>query len=121
EAALPADVDADRIGQVVTNLVGNALAATPAGGSITVTSRREGRDAVVSVADTGEGVREEDLERVFERFYRGQGRSRSTSGNGVGLTIARSIVRGHGGELTAASAGPGHGATFTVRLPADRQ
>jgi histidine kinase len=118
---LPVSVDPDRIGQVVTNLVGNALAATPAGGAIALSSRREGGAALVSVADTGEGLREEDLERVFERFYRGAGRSRSTSGNGVGLTIARSIVHGHGGELTAASAGPGQGATFTVRLPVDRQ
>ncbi|MFN8189330.1 MAG: HAMP domain-containing sensor histidine kinase [Nocardioidaceae bacterium] len=120
-AALPADADPDRIGQVVTNLVGNALAATPPGGSITVTCRREPDAAVVAVADTGEGLREEDLDRVFERFYRGPGRSRSTSGNGVGLTIARSIVRGHGGELMAASPGPGQGATFTVRLPLARQ
>jgi len=115
--AVGALVDADRIGQVVTNLVGNALAATPEGGSITVSCQRDADAVVVSVADTGEGLREEDLERVFERFYRGPGRTRSTSGNGVGLTIARSIVRGHGGELTAASEGPGRGSTFTVRLP----
>ena len=102
---------------MVTNLVGNALAATPERGSITVSCLRDAQAVVVSVVDTGEGLQEEDLERVFERFYRGSGRTRSTSGNGVGLTIARSIVRGHGGELTAASEGLGHGSTFTVRLP----
>jgi histidine kinase len=117
--ALPVLADADRVAQVVTNLVGNALRATPAGGEVTVRCRRDRHDAVVAVTDTGEGLAEEDLERVFERFYRVPGR-RSTghdSGSGIGLSIARGIVRAHGGELAATSPGRERGATFTARFP----
>ncbi len=118
-AAVPVSVDADRIAQMVTNLVGNALRATPPGGSVTVACRVERGEAVVSVADTGEGLASEDLERVFERFYRVPGRRSvgQDSGSGIGLTIARGIVRAHGGELSAESAGKGQGAVFTARLP----
>ena len=116
--------DAERIAQVVTNLVGNALRATPPEGRIEVrtgTDVRDGRWATVTVTDTGRGIAEEDLERVFERFYRMAAddgdRSAGRGGSGIGLTIARGIVRAHGGELSAASEGQGRGATFTVRLP----
>jgi histidine kinase len=73
----------------------------------------------VEVADTGEGLASEDLERVFERFYRVPGRRRTEgdSGSGIGLTIARGIARAHGGDLTARSDGPGRGAVFTLRIP----
>lgn len=114
------EADTDRIAQVVTNLVGNAIRATPAGGRITVTCSQEGHQGVVRVSDTGEGLAAPDLERVFERFYRVPGR-RSTgreSGSGIGLTIARHLVEAHGGSLVAESAGKGLGATFTMRLPA---
>ena len=117
--ALPVLADADRVAQVVTNLVGNALRATPAGGEVIVRCGRDRHDAVVAVTDTGEGLAEEDLERVFERFYRVPDR-RSTghdSGSGIGLSIARGIVRAHGGELTATSPGRERGATFTARFP----
>ncbi|MFP5416768.1 MAG: sensor histidine kinase [Actinomycetes bacterium] len=116
---LTADADADRIAQVVTNLVGNAIRATSAGGSVTVRCGSDGSWATIDVADTGEGLAEADLERVFERFYRVSGRpsTPADSGTGIGLTIARRIVRAHGGELSAASPGPGLGATFTARLP----
>lgn len=116
---VPVVVDADRIAQVVTNLVGNALRATPAGGRVTVACRVDRGHAVVSVADTGEGLAAEDLERVFERFYRVPGRRSvgQDSGSGIGLTIARGIVRAHGGELSAASTGKGQGAVFTAHLP----
>jgi histidine kinase len=119
DAALTAAVDADRFGQVVTNLVGNALRATPAGGEVAVASRREGGWAVIEVTDTGEGLRLEDLDRVFERFYRVPDRRRSEhdTGSGIGLTIARGIVRAHGGALVARSEGLGRGAVFTVRVP----
>ncbi|MCA0336229.1 MAG: HAMP domain-containing protein [Actinobacteria bacterium] len=109
--------DADRLAQVVTNLVGNAIAATPPGGRVTVTTGVVGSQALVSVTDTGIGLTDEDTERIFERFYRVQGTRRTAGGSGIGLTIARSIVRAHGGELTATSAGPGSGSTFEVRLP----
>jgi histidine kinase len=113
--------DGDRVAQVVTNLVGNALAATKAGGSVRVACRSEGGWAVVEVSDTGVGLGPLDLERVFERFYRaaggGQGRR---PGSGIGLTIARSIAQAHGGSLVATSEGPGRGAAFTLRLPLAR-
>jgi histidine kinase len=116
----PAGVRADplRLGQVLTNLLGNAVRATPPGGRILVTTGVEGGDAVLSVRDTGEGLAAEDLERVFERFYRVEGRRvADDSGMGVGLTIARGLVEAHGGTLTAASEGRGRGAVFTLRLP----
>jgi histidine kinase len=116
---VPVRADADRISQVVTNLVGNALRATPAEGTVTVSCAREGGSAVIRVVDTGEGLAEEDLERIFERFYRVPGRrvTGQDSGSGIGLTIARGIVRAHGGELATESRGKGQGAVFTARLP----
>lgn len=108
-------VDADRVAQVVTNLVGNAIAATPPGGTISVGCTHHDEEAVITVTDTGAGLEPADLDRVFERFYRA--RPGASGGTGVGLTIARAIVRAHGGDLRASSAGPGLGATFTARLP----
>jgi signal transduction histidine kinase len=109
------DLDPLRIREVIANVLANALRHTPAGGSISVTVRRssvDGRDGIsVTVADTGTGIAPEDLPRVFDRFYKG----RSSSGSGLGLTIARNLVRAHGGEIRAESR-PGHGTsiTFTV-------
>ncbi|MGS0686792.1 sensor histidine kinase [Nakamurella sp. GG22] len=114
---LPVHVDIDRITQVLTNLLGNALVATPSGGSVTVTVLRTPRGAEVLVTDTGIGLSEQDLERVFERFYRATGQSRRSAGSGIGLTIARGIARAHGGDVTASSPGIGRGATFTLVLP----
>lgn len=115
---LPVSGDADRLAQVVTNLVGNALRAT-ATGTITVRTTRVGGRPAVQVSDTGEGIAPADLERVFERFYRVPGRRPEghDTGSGIGLTIARGIARAHGGDLTAASPGQGRGATFTLTLP----
>lgn len=114
---LPVRADPDRITQVLTNIIGNALTATPAGGSVTVQTRANARQAQVVVTDTGVGLATVDLERVFERFYRAPGQPRRAPGSGIGLTIARNIAQAHGGEVTAASAGPGAGATFTLTLP----
>jgi histidine kinase len=102
---------------VLTNIIGNALTATPAGGSVTVQTRANARQSQVVITDTGVGLAAADLERVFERFYRAPGKPRRAPGSGIGLTIARNIARAHGGEVTAASAGPGSGATFTLILP----
>ncbi|HEY4991646.1 MAG TPA: HAMP domain-containing sensor histidine kinase [Nakamurella sp.] len=117
DTVLPVHVDPDRITQVLTNLLGNALLATPAGGTVAVTARRTARGGEVVVTDTGVGLTEQDVERVFERFYRAPGQPRRSAGSGIGLTIARGIARGHGGDVTASSAGPGRGASFTVVLP----
>ncbi|WP_404388636.1 sensor histidine kinase [Humibacillus xanthopallidus] len=111
--------DPDRISQVVTNLLGNAIRATPPGGELRVTCRRDDGAGLVEVADSGEGLDAADLERVFERFYRVPGRrsSEGDTGSGIGLTVARGIMRAHGGDLVAQSPGRGRGATFTARLP----
>lgn len=112
---LPVVADPDRILQVVTNLVGNAIAATPSGGWIRVSGRREGDRALVDVADSGVGIAPGDVERVFERFFRAHpGRA---GGSGIGLTISRELARAHGGDLAARSPGEGQGATFTLSLP----
>jgi histidine kinase len=114
---LPVRADPDRITQVLTNIIGNALTATPPGGSVTVRSRANGRQAQVVVADTGIGLTPGDLEHIFERFYRAPGQPRRAPGSGIGLTIARNIAQAHGGDVAAASPGPGQGATFILSLP----
>lgn len=114
---LPVRADPDRIVQVLTNLLGNALVATPPGGSVTVAAHRASTRAEIVISDTGEGLGAEDLERIFERFYRVPSRSRRSAGSGIGLTIARGIARAHGGDIVAASPGPGRGASFTLSLP----
>jgi signal transduction histidine kinase len=120
DGPLPVLADGDRLAQVVTNLVGNAVRATPHGGAVDVSVTADATSRWVSVSDTGEGISAPDLERVFERFYRVSGRrgELERAGSGIGLTIARGIVRAHGGELTADSEGPGRGARFTATLPA---
>lgn len=106
--------DADRTVQVLTNLVGNAIRATPRGGSITVTGTRTGASASLAVTDTGVGLASADVERVFERFYRVPGPAGMSEGSGIGLTVARAYMRAMGGSLTASSSGTGRGATFTA-------
>lgn len=114
-----ADADPERIGQVVTNLVGNALRAVTRGGSVAVRCRADAGTVRISVDDDGVGLAPEDLERVFERFYRVDRRQADQrgGGSGIGLTIARQIARAHGGNLTASSPGLGRGATFSLTLP----
>jgi two-component system OmpR family sensor kinase len=110
--------DADRIQQVVGNLVDNASRVTPTGGGVKVALGRDGKWATLSVADGGPGIPDADLPRVFERFYRSQsGRDRRSGGVGLGLSITKAIVTAHLGEVEADNA-PEGGAVFTVRLPA---
>lgn len=118
EHPVPVRADVDRIGQVLTNLLGNALRATPGGGTVTLEVAGEEGAAVARVRDTGVGLAPQDLERAFERFYRAPDGLPRSGGSGVGLTIARGLARAHGGDLAAASAGRGRGATFTLTLPA---
>ncbi len=115
------DVDPDRIGEVLGNLLSNALRHTPAGGTVVLSgARAEDGGVKLSVADTGEGMSPDAVGRVFERFYRtDSARSRDRGGSGIGLTIARAIAQAHGGELRAESAGIGRGARFVLTLPAD--
>ncbi|MDP2622579.1 MAG: HAMP domain-containing sensor histidine kinase [Actinomycetota bacterium] len=116
DAGVVVAVDHDRIQQVFGNLLDNALRHTPPGGAVTVRTRSTASTVTVEVADTGEGIDQTDIDRVFDRLHRGDSaRTRSRGeGSGLGLTIARAIVIAHGGSLTAASAGPGQGAVFTV-------
>jgi two-component system sensor histidine kinase BaeS len=111
--------DPDRIGEVLANLLNNALRHTPPGGHVEVTATTTpDRHVRVSVTDTGEGIPPELLERIFERFYRvDRARTPSTGGSGIGLTITRAIVHAQGGQIHAHSQGPGHGARFTITLP----
>ncbi|WP_024795882.1 sensor histidine kinase [Tomitella biformata] len=108
--------DPDRMGQVLGNLLENALRHTPAGGTVTVTSQMAGRGHVeIIVADTGEGIAPEHLEHLFDRFYRADtARDRQHGGSGIGLTITRALVEAHGGTIHVHSDGQGHGARFTV-------
>jgi two-component system, OmpR family, sensor kinase len=109
--------DAERISQVILNLVTNAIHYTPAGGTITVSTESENQLAILRVADTGAGIPAEDLPHLFDRFYRVEkSRSRDKGGSGLGLAISRAIVSAHSGTLEATST-PGEGATFTLRLP----
>ena len=113
------DVDAERIGQVLTNLLDNALRHTPAGGSVTLTCRRLDDHVQYTVQDTGDGIPAEAVPHVFDRFYRvDTARDRRHGGSGIGLTIARALVEAHGGTIHARSDGPGRGSCFVVRLPA---
>jgi len=111
--------DPERLDQIVRNLVGNALKFTPPGGRVDVVLRREADTLVLEVRDTGEGIPADVLPHVFERFRQGDGGTRGAGrGLGLGLSIVRHLVELHGGEVEAASAGPGLGATLSVRLPA---
>jgi len=115
-AGLPSvKVDAQRMAQVLGNLVSNALRHTPAGGEVTLSASQEDGVVLLSVHDTGDGIPPEDLPHIFERFYRGDQARQSFGASGLGLSIAKSIVEAHGGSLTVASA-TGQGSTFTVRL-----
>ena len=113
------DVDRQRMGQVLGNLLTNALRHTPPGGQVSLGVVRRGPGQVaVTVADTGDGIAAEHLSRVFERFWRGDSaRDRDHGGSGIGLTISRALVEAHGGTLTVTSPGPGAGTAFTVELP----
>ena len=111
--------DPQRIGQVVANLVGNAVKFTPPGGRVTVRARPTRDGAVVEVADTGVGIDASELPHIFDRFYRGsQANEARGSGSGLGLAIVRSIVDMHGGSVAVESR-VGGGSRFTVTLPRD--
>ncbi|GAB1597009.1 sensor histidine kinase [Lysobacter claricitrinus] len=112
------DADPVRLTQILTNLLNNAAKYTPPGGTITVEVAVENHDAVVRVRDTGVGMDEALLARVFELFAQAEETpERGHGGLGIGLSLARSLAQLHGGDLTAWSAGPGMGSTFELRIP----
>jgi CheY-like chemotaxis protein len=114
----PVQGDAGRLQQVALNLLSNALKFTPNGGSVTVRLEREGPSAVVRVSDTGEGLDPAFVPHVFDRFRQADSSIRRRHGGlGIGLAIAKELVELHGGTISAASDGPGRGATFTIHLP----
>jgi histidine kinase len=113
-----ARVDEDRIGQVLLNLVGNALHYTPSGGSVRVVAGQHDREVQIAVIDSGLGIPAEHLSHLFTRFYRvDKSRSRVGGGSGIGLTIAKHLVEAHGGSIQVMSDGAGKGSTFTFTLP----
>jgi two-component system sensor histidine kinase ResE len=118
-AALPAVAgDGDRVAQVITNLLDNALKHTPSGGKVTVETQVAKDGVELSVLDTGAGIPPEDVPRIFERFYQvDKSRSEKTVGSGLGLAICKQIVEAHGGTLSAQSA-VGVGTRMTMWLPA---
>jgi heavy metal sensor kinase len=113
----PCSADADRIAQVILNLLSNAFDHTPAEGRIVIHTYRAGEFAVLAIADTGRGIAPEHLPHVFDRFYRvDASRNRRTGGAGLGLAICKAIAEAHGGTLGVEST-EGAGCTFTLRLP----
>jgi signal transduction histidine kinase len=115
--AAPVVVDRDRIIQVLTNLLGNALTYTPSGGNVGIRTETRRDIASVTVSDNGVGIAAADLPLVFERFYRVPGLDRPSGGSGIGLTVATGIARAHHGDIRATSAGLGHGSAFTLEMP----
>jgi len=110
--------DEDRIGQVLLNLVGNALQYTPSGGRVQIEATQFDDEIRIAVIDDGMGIPAEHLEHLFTRFYRiDKSRSRVGGGSGIGLTIAKYLVEAHGGRIRAESPGPELGSTFTISLP----
>jgi two-component system phosphate regulon sensor histidine kinase PhoR len=112
----PVLADAERMRQVITNLVHNAIKFTPPGGEVAISATAGQDEVIISVRDTGVGIPADDLPRIFERFYKAD-RARSGGGTGLGLAIAKHIVLAHGGRIWAESV-EGRGSTFSVALPA---
>jgi len=115
----PVLADEGRAGQILLNLLGNALHYTPEGGTVRLAATREENLVHWTITDSGIGIPPEHLPHLFERFYRvDKSRSRAGGGTGIGLTIARHLVEAQGGSIRAESAGPGLGSTFHFTLPA---
>ena len=116
---LPVLVDAQRMSQVVDNLISNAVKYTPEGGRVRVALNVDGGRVEIAVSDTGIGISPPDLTRLFTRFFRArQAEERSIQGVGLGLSITKSIVESHGGRIEVDSE-VGRGSVFRVRLPVD--
>ncbi|MDZ4769965.1 MAG: HAMP domain-containing sensor histidine kinase [Chloroflexota bacterium] len=116
-APIPINGDGDRLVQVVTNLIGNAIKYTPSGGHVWVGARDAGGGAALTVRDDGQGIAPAELDRIFERFYQVDKTRGPQRGTGLGLAIVREIVTAHGGQIEVRSEGEGRGSTFTIWLP----
>jgi signal transduction histidine kinase len=118
----PVLMDAQQVGRVLANLLGNALRHTPPEGTVQVRAIKQEESVLVAISDTGEGLSSDDLPHVFERFYRGEkSRSRATGGAGLGLAIAKGIVEAHGGQISAENLANGMGARFFFTIPSSRK
>ena len=110
--------DGQRLAQVLSNLLDNALRQTPAGGHVTLTAAGDRDEVAFTVDDDGDGIAAEHLPHVFERFYRADSaRDRRRGGSGIGLATAKALTEAHGGHIRVVSRGVGHGTTFTVTVP----
>jgi two-component system phosphate regulon sensor histidine kinase PhoR len=113
----PLRADSQKIHQVITNLLHNAICYTPEKGNIFIEAKAVEKGTQVSVSDNGIGIPPEDIPRIFERFYRvDKGRSRDLGGTGLGLSIVKHIVEAHGGRVGVESK-PGQGSRFSIFLP----
>jgi len=109
------DGDVVRLGQILGNVLNNAVKYTDRGGRVVVRARREQEDVLVEVRDNGHGIAQDQLDRIFEMFARAPGQTQG--GLGIGLALARRLVEMHGGTIAARSDGPGQGSEFVIRLP----
>jgi two-component system, OmpR family, sensor histidine kinase VicK len=113
------EVDQDKITQVLDNIISNALKYSPEGGTITFKAKEKNGYIEISVSDQGLGIPKENLEKIFERFYRvDKARTRQMGGTGLGLAIAKEMISAHGGDVWATST-EGRGTTITFTLPYD--
>jgi two-component system phosphate regulon sensor histidine kinase PhoR len=120
EAGSVVSADPKRLGQMLTNLIDNAIRFNRRGGSVTISDELLNDRHMIHVADTGEGMEQKELQRVFERFYRvDRSRTRDVGGTGLGLAIVKHLARLHGGEVSVES-NLGVGTTFTIDIPADQ-
>ena len=117
-APAPTTGDTDRLQQLALNLLSNAVKFTPAGGTVTITTRAASGHATLTVDDTGPGLADDEAARVFDRFWQGAAGQASAQGTGIGLAVAAGIVEAHAGTIAAANHASGRGARFEVTLPA---
>ncbi|MEM6395013.1 MAG: ATP-binding protein [Bacteroidota bacterium] len=120
EASIWMDYDEEKIRQIVTNLLSNALKYTPSGGKVTLTAEQKGQQFYLSVRDTGRGIAEEDLPHIFDRYYQASTEENATGGTGIGLALTRELVKLLGGGISVDSA-PNQGTTFLLWLPIQRK